>query len=84
MYNWDGGSSWGAWLAMSFMMVLFWGFIAVLVVYLVRFPTARSDDRPRTSTLPDESAMQILDARFARGEIEAEEYMKRRDLLQSP
>lgn len=32
---------------------------------------------------PGASAMEILDQRFARGEIDADEYTKRRDLLRS-
>lgn len=84
MYDWNDGSSWGAWLAMGFMMVLFWGFIAAIVVFLVRSSAPRPDDRLTRDSPAESSALRILHERFARGEIDTEEYTKRRDLLRPP
>ena len=81
MYDWNHGSNWGAWIAMGFMMILLWGVIAGLVVYLVRGGGHRPELRPGTSAGPEDSALRILHERFAKGEIDAEEYTKRRDLL---
>lgn len=75
---WD--NSWGAgqWVAMSLMMVAFWSIVVVAVIVLVR--SLRSD--PRTPAAPSgPDARRILDERFARGEMDAEDYAQRRDLL---
>lgn len=72
MYWGNGDWNWAAGLVMTASMVLFWGLIAWVIVALVRRP----GDRPRG---PDE----ILDDRFARGEIDEDEYRRRRDTLRS-
>lgn len=82
MYEWHDGSNLGGWLAMGLMMVVFWGFLAAFVVCLMRWGQ-RSDDRARTDARPEQSALHILSERFARGEIDADEYAHRRDLLRS-
>lgn len=80
MMNWNGG--WGGMLFGGVGMVLFWVLMIVLVVWLVRALTgadsrgsdasgamqsgAGNSDRP--------SALEILQARYARGEINREEY----------
>lgn len=80
--NWHDGS-WGpgAWIAMGLMMVAFWGLVMALVVYLVRNVGQRQPERS-TSPEPDDPR-RILDQRFARGDIEADEYEQRRELLRS-
>jgi putative membrane protein len=71
---WQDGWGAGNWLVMSVMMLLFWGLIIGFVVWLVRGRLGASQ--------PDVNrARQILDERFARGEIDAEEYRQRRDHL---
>ena len=85
MMGWYSGWGWGGWLGMSLLMLAFWGLVAVGVVALVR--TVRRDDQPRSAeqpmrvSAPDAHARDILDERFARGEIDADEYTRRRDLL---
>ena len=75
---WNGGWGGGQWIAMSLMMIVFWGFVVVAVIALVR--TTRSDSHVQAPPSGGE-ARRILDERFARGEIEADEYARRRDLL---
>jgi len=83
MWGYDWG--WGAWLAMSVMMVLFWGLVIAGIVVLVRYltgarqggPPAAHSDRGRPS------AEELLDERFARGEIDQDEYTRRRELLRA-
>lgn len=77
MMGWyDGGWGWGGWLAMTLMMLVFWGGLAAVVVALVR--SSRSPDaRPD----PRRDARGILDERLARGDIDEEEYRRRRDVL---
>ena len=67
---WDSG--W-AWLWMTMMMVIFFGAVAFVVVAVVR--------RPDRDTARHCEARDILDARFARGEIDADEYELRRRIL---
>jgi putative membrane protein len=66
-WMWDGG--W-MWLWMVF-MVLFWAALIVFGVWAVRRFTDRSSG----------SARRILEERFARGEIDADEFQRQRDLL---
>jgi putative membrane protein len=70
MMYWD--SSW-AWLWMTMMMVIFWGAIAFVVVAVVR--------RPNSNTTRGSDARDILAERFARGEIDADDYEQRREIL---
>lgn len=84
-YGWYGWG-WGDWLLMVLVMTLFWGTLAFGVVALVRYGRERHEPAP-PSPPPEQhrppSALDVLDERFARGEIDAEEYAKRRDLLRS-
>ncbi len=69
---WDGWGH-GAWGALW--MVLFWAFVVGLIVLLIRgIVPGSSGSRERT-------ARDILDERFARGEISEEEYADRRRVL---
>ena len=81
---WWGHGAWGAgdWLAMSLMMAVFWGLLIALVIWLVR----SYGDEPTRSTEPGtgtERADEVLAERFARGEIDEEEFTARRDTLHS-
>lgn len=78
---WYGGpDSWVGWLIMSLMMVLFWGAIIALGVWLIR--SSRSDGGKQDHvSRPD--ALSILRERFARGEIDATEYQERARVLES-
>ncbi|MGB3632778.1 MAG: hypothetical protein WA982_01930 [Rubrobacteraceae bacterium] len=76
MMGWDGEmmGGWGVfgWLWML-IPLLFWGGLLALIVWaIVRvFPGQQSNGRTEPQ---GESAEDILRSRFARGEIEAEEY----------
>jgi putative membrane protein len=70
----NGG--WGGWMiGGAVLMVAFWGLLFWAVVSLVRRP-----GRDRTSTV---NATDVLAERFARGEIDADEYETRRTALAS-
>ena len=77
------GMGWGGWVLMAGLMVAFWGLVIVGVMALFR--TLRTDRNPPydTDTTRRPSADTILDERFARGEINAEEYRIRRDQLRT-
>ena len=77
MMFWYGGH-WAFWQAglMWVVMIAFWGLLIwgayALITYLTRKPgTADSGD----------DAVRILDQRLARGEIDAGEYQRLRDLI---
>jgi len=76
MMYWDGGTSWWAALLMALGMVAFWGGLIWVVWYLVTHPAPRGEV-PAASAAPE----RILDERFARGEIDVEEYRTRREAL---
>lgn len=76
MHWWYDGWSWWGWLLMSVGMVAFWGLVAWVVVTLVRSPGS-----PAASPRP--SAQQLLAERFAKGEIDEDEYRARLEALRS-
>ena len=75
--HWGTGWGWGDWLTMSLMMVVFWGLITGGIVLLVR-AIDRRGERPSGD---DRTPGRILEERFARGEIDEEEFKHRRELL---
>lgn len=77
-YGWTGG-----WMGpvMGVSAVLWWVLVAVIVIALVRWLRApQSGGQPGAGT-PAQDPRQVLDLRFARGEIDADEYADRRRLL---
>ena len=72
--DWDG---WGGALWMSFMMLVFWGGLIWLIIYGVR----RSSPPGHEVTAP--TAIEQLEGRFARGEIDRDEFEERRRVLTS-
>ena len=78
MMGWyHDGMGWGGWLVMLLGMVAFWGLVVWAVVALFRDtqPSAASDRAP--------DPLDILDERFARGEIDETEYRARADVLRA-
>ena len=78
MMWWGDGWGLGAWVAMSVTMVAFWGGLAAVIVVAVRSRHTERHEAP-----PDHGgrADEVLAERFARGEIDEDEYTKRRELL---
>ncbi|MFN0090294.1 MAG: SHOCT domain-containing protein [Acidimicrobiales bacterium] len=75
MMYWNNGWGWVGWLTMMIFMVSFWGLIAWAVIAVVRgLSGTRHQQR---------SAEDILAERFARGEIDHDEYTQRLDTLRS-
>jgi len=73
LLQWGDMSGWGwaGWLMPSLTMLIFFGGLAALIILLVRRPADRSPD----------TADRILAERFARGDIDDDEYQQRRQAL---
>lgn len=69
----------GWWILMMVVMLLFWGAVIAGIFWLIRGATwgRSATERPRR----EETAMEILDRRFAEGEISEEDYLARREVL---
>jgi putative membrane protein len=74
--HWGDMGAWGwgwGWLFPAVGMLVFLGLLAAVLVALLRQP----GERPSSSYGPE----RILAERFARGEIDQEEYERRREVL---
>jgi len=74
------GSHWTFWQSglMSIAILVFWALVVWVIYAFVTSGPPRTVSRDKS---PD--ARQILDQRLARGEIDAEEYRRLRDLIDS-
>ena len=68
---WQGGLMWLG-------MLVFWGLVIWAIYALVKNLTRKTPDSDRGG-----DALRILDQRLARGEIDADEYQRLRDLISS-
>lgn len=77
-----GGNGWG-WSAMALMPVVWVTLLGVIVWAVVRLtqPTSHQQGPVDHGTIGRESPQEILDRRFASGEIDAETYAQTRDHL---
>ncbi|MCD0485948.1 SHOCT domain-containing protein [Streptacidiphilus sp. ASG 303] len=94
MMWYDGGWGWGGWFAMAVAMVVFWGLVVAGVLALAHLlGRNRTGPRPGADTPvwgqaagkpaggPAAPAEDVLADRFARGEIDEEEYRRRLAVL---
>ncbi|WP_406424690.1 hypothetical protein OH809_40715 [Streptomyces sp. NBC_00873] len=83
---WYGGWGWSGWLLMTVIMVGFWSLLIAGVVVLTRYLTnTRRSQQPGPSSgeaaWGSRRAEDLLAERFARGEIDEDEYKRRLTLL---
>lgn len=78
MYWGNGMSGWGM-LLMTVSNLLFWGLVIAGIVLLVRY--VGRGGQPGTPATQTPTPQQILADRFARGEIDEEEYTRRLQVL---
>lgn len=76
---WDTQGGWGGVMGSGFGMIVFWGLIVLLIVLAARWFSSSGDVGGRAEKTP----LQILQERYARGEIDKEEYEERRKTLSS-
>lgn len=77
-YMGSGYMAWGGWMAMTIGMVAFWGLVIFAVVAIFRRDVNGTPSNPQPS---ERNPQQLLDERFARGEIDADEYHARQEAL---
>jgi len=75
MMAYMGSYGWGHMRFGGLMMVLFWGALLALAVLLVRRLTR---DRDEALSQQRPTALDLLQERYARGEIDQQEYKQRR------
>lgn len=70
----------------GFSMILFWVLLILLIVYLVKLlaggSAARNKELPSSTAKRPESAEEVLKKRFARGEIDKEQFEDAMQVLQ--
>jgi len=78
MYWGNGMGGWGM-VLMTVSSLLFWGLVIAGIVALVRY--AGRSGQPGTAATQAPTPQQVLADRFARGEIDEEEYTRRLQVL---
>ena len=78
MMGWYYGMSWGGWILMTVVMLAFWALVIFAVVAIFRGVGKGSGPAEGTS---HRDPLEILQERFARGEIDVEEYEARAQVL---
>ena len=78
MMYWNGDWNWWTWIAMSLSMLVFWTAIGAAIWLVVRQlggSATRSDPAPRVS------AEEMLRQRYAAGELDEAEFVRRLETL---
>lgn len=73
MFDGDGGEGW--WIVMMIGMVVFWALVILGGAWVVRSVILDKRDQ-------HQGPLEILDRRFAEGQIDEEEYQKRRSAVE--
>lgn len=79
MMWWDDGMGWGGWAAMVVVMVSFWA----LVIFGLMAAFGRSGEDQLQARGHSSDPQDVLRERFARGEIDADEYHARQKILRT-
>ena len=77
---WGGG--WGGWFMGPLMMLLFIALAVVMVVFLVRWLGSHGAGLGGSEGTTQSAPFDILKERFARGEIDQEEFERRKRVLE--
>lgn len=76
-----GDVGWGWMALMMAVMVLFWGAVIVGIVWLIRSVAGGGPVPSRETPVNRETAVEILERRFAEGALTFEDYHARREVL---
>jgi putative membrane protein len=77
MYGFGTGMSGGGYALMTISMILFWGAVIYGIVALVRYAHRDGPQRGEPAGPPAPEPERLLAERFARGEIDEDEYHQR-------
>ena len=77
MMGWAGELSLAGWILMAVCMLAFWAVVLYLMAAMFRTDRTSGPDATEHGVDP----LQVLDARFARGDIDYDEFVARRQLL---
>jgi putative membrane protein len=81
MMDWNGGHGWGYMYGFGWLfMALFWLLVILAIVAVVRWLVS-SPEQSLLQPPKVKTALDILAERFARGEIDQEEYEQKRQVL---
>lgn len=76
MWNGPFGDGWGWFWPFHFIIpILFWVLVAALVVWLVRYALGSRERPPESQRQP---GLDVLENRYARGEINRDEYLQKK------
>lgn len=78
MMYYGGGENW-VWMLVSMTVTLVFLVGLVWIIARLAIDSKRRDDRP--AALPEPDALTVLQRRFASGELDDDEYMRRRQVL---
>jgi len=82
----NGGSHWVALVFLGIAMIVFWGALAWIIVTLVRHhgtpPGFGTTPSGSSVSPPSSDGLRILNERLARGDIDDEQYIRRRALIE--
>ena len=78
MMWWNNGMGWAGWVVMILAMVAVWALVVFAGIAIFR-----GMRNGRAGTPTERDAAQLLDERFARGEIGIDEYHARQDALRA-
>jgi putative membrane protein len=86
-HGWNGmgwmGMGWGGWIMMIVIVLTVWAVVAVVGIALFRGLRTREVGGRDATDAPTSDAGRLLDERFARGEIDSDEYTARRETLRA-
>jgi putative membrane protein len=77
-----GDWSWGWGIAGMLMMTVFWVSVILLTIYAVRALTGQRDSTASARPRQTDVALDVLRERYARGEIDRDEFQERRRALE--
>jgi putative membrane protein len=82
-HGWMWGNGWGGagWVVMGGVMVLFWAAVITAIVFAIRYAGGSRDTASGPPNYGPSRPEEVLAERFARGEIDADEYRRRVTLL---
>jgi putative membrane protein len=80
-WMWGDGWGWGGWVLMCVVMVLFWVAVITAIVLAIRYLVSSGGASWGSRSYEPPCPEDVLAGRFARGEIDEDEYRRRITLL---